>query len=347
MIGPVNYPIRFDPIFKERLWGWRRLQSVLGKRLPPEKLIGESWEISDQGDQPSVIANGPLRGHTLRDVMRESPESLFGSRPVSPPSRPNAATPRFPLLVKWIDAREKLSIQVHPPDGHPRLPAGESGKTECWYVWAAEPGAEIYLGLRRGIDRAALVHELARGTVDRCLNTFPASPGDFFFVPAGTPHTIGAGVLLAEIQQTSDTTFRLFDWNRIDPKTSRPRDLQLEPAIDCINFDEFSLGPGIRRMDMQADFMPLLAADRCDYFNVSKRRVSESRPIGGPGHCTVLVGLGGTGDVSGGGETVRVACGDCVLLPACGEFGCDPKPRLEFLEAQLPHATCSISEPAE
>jgi mannose-6-phosphate isomerase len=331
----LNYPLRFQPILKERIWGGRRLESVLGKQIPPGKQIGESWEISDHGQDLSIIANSPLRGRTLRDVLNESAEELLGDVLAARRSRPGAGALRFPLLVKWLDANENLSIQAHPCDGHPRLPSGESGKTECWLVAQAEAGAEIYLGLRRGIDRAALMHELSRGTIDRCLNVFPARCGDFFFVPAGTPHAIGAGVLLAEIQQTSDTTFRLFDWNRIDPATDRPRELQIEQALDCINFDALPPVTASLSSETASDSITLLKFEQCPHFNVRWRRLTIAGPIGNPGRATVLVCLSGSGRVVGGGETVEFRIGDCVLLPARGLFNCEPAAFVEFLEVQI------------
>jgi mannose-6-phosphate isomerase len=331
----VDYPLVFAPIFKERIWGGRRLEWVLGKQLPAGKLIGESWEISDHGQDLSVIATGPLRGRTLRDVLGESADDLLGPVFAARRTRPDARPLRFPLLVKWLDAREKLSIQVHPADGHPRLARGEIGKSECWMIVQAESESEIYLGLRRGIDRAAFMHELNRGTVDRCLNVFPARAGDFFFVPAGTPHAIGAGILLAEIQQSSDTTFRLFDWNRVDPATGRPRDLQVAHALDCINFAAPSPVTANVASAPMRDSATLIGFDQCSHFSVRWCRLTAAGPIGEPGRAAVLVCLSGSGRVIGGGETMQIRIGDCVLLPAGGHFYCEPGPCVEFLVALL------------
>lgn len=334
MANEVNYPLRFEPIFKERIWGGRRLETALGKELPAGKLIGESWEISNHGDDSSVIANGPLRGRTLRELMQTAPESLLGDNASPRDAQVSNSSLQFPLLVKWIDAREKLSIQVHPPDDHPRLPPGERGKTECWFVVGAEPGSEIYLGLRRGIDRAALLHELSRGTVDRCLSVLPARPGDFFFVPAGTPHAIGAGVLLAEIQQTSDTTFRLFDWNRIDPATGRPRKLQIEEALDSINFHADTSVFDSTAAHTAATFrITLLSPDQCPYFALSWRRFVAVENFAEPERCHVLVCLCGSGAIVGGAERILVKRGDSLLLPSGGKFTCEPLPTLELLDA--------------
>jgi mannose-6-phosphate isomerase len=229
-----------------------------------------------------------------------------------------------------------LSIQVHPPDGHPRLPPHETGKTECWLIVDAEPDAEIYVGLRRGIDRRAMEHELARGTVDKCLNAYPARPGDFYFVPAGTPHAIGAGVLLAEIQQTSDTTFRLSDWNRVDPTTGQPRPLHVEAALDSIDFRPESAIHRLSAAGQASQPSILLDAHRCPYFVVARQSIRSPEPLGESDRFRILICLSGAGRIQGGGHESTVARGDCVLLPARGPFHCHPQPQLELLDAWVP-----------
>ncbi len=330
MTRDLNYPLRFEPIFKERLWGGRRIETVLGKPLPADKLIGESWEVADHGQDISRATNGPLAGATLREIVHTRAAELFG---------PDSALPAaagFPLLVKWIDARERLSVQVHPPDGHPRLPPGEHGKTECWFVVDAGPSAKIYLGLRRGLDRATLERELVRGAAESCLNVYPARPGDFFFVPAGTVHAIGDDILLAEIQQSSDTTFRLYDWNRVDAATGRPRALQIQEALDSIDFrappptpcSAGSVGPGGERL--------LLGADQCRYFHVAWRRLSSRHTRDAAGRCHVWVCLNGRGAMRYGSESVAVRRGDCLVLPATACLVCEPATPLEILDAWVP-----------
>jgi mannose-6-phosphate isomerase len=338
MQSEPNYPLRFEPIFMERLWGGRRLESVLGKRLPPGKRIGESWEISDHGSWSTTIANGPLRGTSLRDLTRSAPQAMIRAA-AHQGGTPVGDGRQFPLLIKWIDAHEKLSIQVHPPDGHPRLPPGESGKTECWFIADADPTAELYIGLRRGIDRQTLARDLARGTVDQCLNAIPAQPGDFLFVPAGTPHAIGAGVLLAEIQQTSDTTFRLWDWNRVDPNTGLPRSLHVEAAIDSIDFNDAPpyLRLGSRTYSPRRTKM-LLDSDRCSHFVVAHHSIDSPLPLGESTRFHILICLSGSGSVAGNGTEVTIARGDCLLLPASGPFTCHPTPHLELLDTWVPAA---------
>jgi mannose-6-phosphate isomerase len=338
MHAKLDYPLQFEPILVERPWGGRCLESILGKRLPSSGRYGESWEISDQASQSTRVANGPYRGSTLRELVASHPESI--ADPTAQP-RTNArdAEHRFPLLIKWLDAQENLSIQVHPPDGHPRLPPHELGKTECWFIVHAQPGALIYLGLRPGIDRQTLTRELASNRVVQCLNSFPARPGDFYFVPAGTVHAIGAGVLLAEIQQSSDTTFRLFDWNRVDSSTQKPRALHVDAALDSIDFGRDSsfhvhVPTTADPLNAHSD---LLEADRCPYFAVAYRRLESAVPVGESDRFHILMCLSGTGRIEGGALQTALQRGDCVLLPRGNFFKCCPLPQLEVLDTWVPN----------
>ena len=203
------YPLTCVPIQKSRVWG------------------SESWTVSDRPGDESVVANGPLAGRTLRQLMIDQREALLGT--AAP-----AVGDRFPLLCKIIDARETLSVQVHPPAGRAALLGGEP-KTEMWYVAAAVPGAELYVGLRRGIGREAFERALAEGTVADCLHRLAVSPGDVMFLPSGRIHAIGGGLRLFEIQQNSDTTYRVFDWNRLG-LDGRPRDLHIVESLASIDF---------------------------------------------------------------------------------------------------------------
>jgi mannose-6-phosphate isomerase len=183
------YPLSFEPILKRLIWGGRRLETVLGKRLGDGSDYAESWEVSDHGEDVSKVADGPLAGATLRQLLRERPTELLGSA---------LATHRqFPLLVKFIDAHQVLSVQVHPDDERGHSLAGDNGKTETWVVIHAEPGSVIYAGLNPGVTRADFAHAIETGTVEPLLHRFPARPGDCIFIPAGTVHAIGAGVMLA------------------------------------------------------------------------------------------------------------------------------------------------------
>ena len=223
------YPLTFQPIFKERVWGGRNLERLYGKPLPPTVPIGESWEISDRPGEASVITNGPLAGRDLHWLMAQHGREVLG---------PGGAdgTP-FPLLVKILDAREKLSLQVHPPA---RLAASLGGepKTEMWYVAAAEPGADLFVGLKKGVTPDQFERQAAAGTVAECFHRLPVKAGDAMFLPSGRVHALGAGNVIFEIQQNSDTTYRVFDWNRVG-LDGRPRELHLAQSLASIDFADF------------------------------------------------------------------------------------------------------------
>jgi mannose-6-phosphate isomerase len=219
--------LTFEPIFMERMWGGRRLELEFGKKLPPDVKIGESWEIVDRPEVQSVVRNGPLRGKTLHELWTQDRQRIFGDVPDSR---------RFPLLMKLLDAEEKLSLQVHPSEKVADERGGEP-KTEFWYVAGADPGAELFLGLREPITRAQFKRALDKGTVEDCVQKIRVKPGDAMFLPAGRVHAVGAGNLLVEIQQNSDTTYRVFDWNRVDDK-GKPRELHIEQALQSIDFND-------------------------------------------------------------------------------------------------------------
>jgi mannose-6-phosphate isomerase len=229
------YPLRFKPIFKPAIWGGRRLADMF-PGAPAEGPIGEAWVLSDQGDDVSVVADGPLQGTTLRELMRDRREELLG------PSLVHHET--FPLLLKIIDARENLSVQVHPNDKLAQSLAGvPRGKTEAWVVLHAELGSRIYAGLKEGVDRPRLERAIADGTVADCLHSFEPTVGDCVYLPAGTVHALGGGITVFEVQQTSDTTYRLFDWNRVDKKTGEARQLHISEALECIRYRGGPVGP--------------------------------------------------------------------------------------------------------
>src|SRR5262245_21451052 len=221
-------PLTFLPVFVERMWGGRRLESKFHKKLPLEKCIGESWEIVDRPEAQSVVTGGPLRGKTLHELWTQYRQEIFGDL---------ADTPRFPLLIKILDAQEKLSLQVHPSENLASRLGGEA-KSEFWYVVIADPGAELLLGFREPITRDQFEKTLRDGTVIDRVHRIAVQEGDAVFLPAGRLHAVGAGNLLIEIQQNSDTTYRVFDWNRTESATGTKRDLHVEQAIQCIDFDD-------------------------------------------------------------------------------------------------------------
>ncbi len=208
------YPLRFRLLVRRYLWGNRRLETCLGKSLGPGNDYAESWEVADHGADQSIVDAGPLAGTTLGELVRLRGVELFGR------CHPQA---NFPLLVKFLDAAQSLSVQVHPNDAQAaRLSPPDLGKTEAWYILAADPGSRVYAGLQPGVEREQLAEAIAKGTCETLLHGFEPKAGDCLFIPAGTVHALGAGLLVAEVQQSSDTTFRLYDWNRVGPD-GKPR----------------------------------------------------------------------------------------------------------------------------
>jgi mannose-6-phosphate isomerase len=226
------YPLTFQPIFKERVWGGRHLEQLYHKALPPGKPIGESWEICDRPGDVSVITNGPHAGKDLRWLMENRTDELLGAA--------LAPGDRFPLLIKILDAQDKLSLQVHPPAEIAASLGGEP-KTEMWYFAQAEPWSEVYAGLRPGVNRAEFEQKLSAGTVADCFHRLPVRPGHALFLPSGRVHALGAGLVLFEVQQNSDTTYRVFDWNRTG-LDGKPRALHPAEALASIDFEDFAPG---------------------------------------------------------------------------------------------------------
>ena len=224
------YPFLFQPIFKERIWGGRSLEKLYGKKLPPTVPIGESWEISDRPDDESVIANGPLAGKSLHWLMQQHERELLGD---AKPTKEG----RFPLLCKILDAREKLSLQVHPPAAKAAELKGEP-KTEMWFITDAEPNADLFVGLKRGVTHAQFEKKVQTGEVAECFHRIPVHANDSMFLPSGRVHAIGAGLVIFEIQQNSDTTYRVFDWNRVG-LDGKPRELHVPQSLASIDFNDF------------------------------------------------------------------------------------------------------------
>ena len=297
------YPLTFQPTFKERVWGGRTLQRLYDKRLPPDVPIGESWEISDRPEDESRIANGPLAGRSLRWLMEQHQADVLGG--AAP-----AAGDRFPILCKILDAREKLSLQVHPPGRELGDP-----KTEMWYIAAAEPGAQLYVGLKRGISREQFEGDLQRGTVADCFHTIPVRAGDVMFLPSGRVHAIGAGLVIFEIQQNSDTTFRVFDWNRVG-LDGKPRELHVEQSLQSIDFNDFEPpladGPLAGAGEFEARPLvrhPLFDADLVRAESPGTLTFDDARLL-------IVAVVAGRITATGGGVTEQLTAGQFCLLPA-------------------------------
>jgi mannose-6-phosphate isomerase len=223
-----DQPIRFQPIFKSYIWGGDRLASQLGKNPPGSGIWAESWEIVDHREGESVVAEGAFAGWTLRQLIESFPVEIIGR---------DAPSERFPLLLKYLDCQRVLSVQVHPDDEYgSKMTQPDRGKTEAWYVIEAAPDAKLYAGLKKGVDREALKKAVEDERTEECLHVLTPKAGDCVFIPAGTLHALGEGLLVAEIQQASDCTFRLYDWNRVD-KDGKPRQLHIEQALEVTDFE--------------------------------------------------------------------------------------------------------------
>ena len=309
------YPLKFKPIFKQRIWGGQKLREVFNKDIPPFEKIGESWELADLPNDKSVIANGQLAGQTLSSAIEKYPKEITGNENFSGP---------FPLLIKFLDAQDILSVQVHPdPKTCRRMGKGEP-KTECWYIISAASGAVIYKGLKKGVAKEQFTEAIKKGNVADMLAKVTVEKGQCHFLPAGTAHAIGPGLLIAEIQMPSDTTYRVFDWNRVD-EAGKSRELHIEEALESIHFDASGDNLSVTTIGRLVD---------CEYFKVDKGHqgkdcellLSPGPPTAGlmqsrasPWMKTLII-ITGFGTIAGAGvKPVEFKAGDTMLVPAIYE----------------------------
>lgn len=302
------YPIRTQPFFRDYLWGGRKLGSVLGKDIPESGIWAESWEFVDHDEHQSLIVNGPLAGQSLRDVAQAQPEWLFGQG--------HAQLPRLPLLLKYLDCQRVLSVQVHPSDDYARnMSPPDLGKTEAWYIVSAEPGAKLYAGLKKDIGQSELQTAIDSGQVEDCLHALQPSAGDCVFIPAGTVHALGAGLLVAEIQQASNTTFRLYDWERLGAD-GKPRALHIQQALDVIDFSSGPQKPQETCSTTQDGRQNLV---KCDKFILDRLTGGGRMEVGGDGKFHLLTVPQGQALLDGLSQTSeeaqRLTTGQSVLLP--------------------------------
>lgn len=288
-------PLTFKPLYMQRVWGGRELEHVYGRALPDQMPYGESWEIVDRGNEQSVVDEGPLAGTSLHELWARRREEIFGAG--------YEGHDRFPILIKILDARDDLSIQVHPPVERAAELGGEP-KTEMWYIADRDPGAKLYVGLKRGVTRADFERSIADGTVADCVHAIQPRPGESIFIPSGRLHAIGAGFLIHEIQQNSDTTYRVFDWNRMG-LDGKPRELHVAESLASIDFDDFEPGMDTPDGDVLAS---------CPYFRTERIFPSSGESIGNaePGRFSILSVVDGSLESAGGR---RFAKGSFLLLP--------------------------------
>jgi len=292
------YPLKFEPIYKQRIWGGQKLRYIFGKDLPEGQKIGESWELADLPNDKTLIANGELADKTLSEVIKKYKNEIAG---------PGYFPVHFPLLIKLLDAQDVLSLQVHPDEqACKRLGEGEP-KTECWYIIYAEPDSYIYKGLKKDVTKAQFKDAIVNGTVADLLTKVPVEAGQCHFLPAGTPHAIGPGLLIAEIQLPSDTTYRIFDWNRVD-ENGNPRQLHIEQSLESIHFEASG---------NELDFTTIGRLVNCEYFTVDKGHQAKScQVLLSPGEMKIIIVLSGHGTITAK-EAIKVdfIAGDCLLIP--------------------------------
>jgi mannose-6-phosphate isomerase len=328
------YPLKFENIFMERIWGGRNLARYLDKPLPPgDEPIGESWEVADHRSESSVVANGAYQGRKLQDLGKEYGEELVGKHGLE------LGRDQVPLLVKFLDAQDVLSVQVHPEDDYAaQHENGELGKTEMWYIIHAEPGAKIISGLKPGTNREILKAAIEAGNVEECLKEIEVKAGECYFTPAGRVHAIGAGNIICEIQQNSDVTYRFYDWNRVDAKTGKPRELHIEKSLDVINYNATG--------DPKAN--PKLVSDiggkvwelvRCPYFVAEKLEVTGALPSDTRSESFhILSAFAGGGTVKGkNSEVYPIRKGESMFIPcSLGSYEITAKDSLEILRSFVP-----------
>lgn len=304
-------PLLFEPFFRPQIWGGRRLETYLGAQLPGPGAFGEAWMLSAQSLHVSRVSEGPLKGESLAAIWSTRRAELTGL--------PGPAELPFPLLIKVLDCQELLSIQVHPNDEiAARFRPGELGKTEAWVILHAEPGSKIYAGLKPGVTKEELARKLDDGSLAECLHAIAPKKGECVFLPAGVVHAVGGGVLMAEVQQSSDATFRLFDWNRLGPD-GKPRELHRTEALASIDWSAGPVQPTAGKP--WAGLVAGNQAERlvdCRYFAIDRFELGAEQPVPGAGELSIWIVLEGSATLSGESNEFRrtMRPGETVLVPA-------------------------------
>lgn len=304
------YPLKFKPILKDRLWGGTKLKDVLGKPIESD-ISGESWELSGVKGDISQVANGPLKGTSLEELIERDPEAVLG-RDVT-----ERFGKEFPILIKFIDAKQDLSIQLHPDDRLARARHNSLGKTEMWYIMDADPGSKLIVGFNRTVEKAEYIKSLEEGTLLELMNYEPVQEGDSFFINTGKIHAIGAGVLLAEIQQTSDITYRVYDFDRRD-RDGNLRELHTGLAVDAIDYehrDDFKIGYSKARdvVNPMVD-CPYFRTKYLDLGKPLRQDLSERNSF------TIYMCVGGAATIGNDWGSTSISKGETLLLSACSSF---------------------------
>ena len=330
------YPLKFDPIYQYRIWGGRRLNDLLKKPLPPNDPIGEAWILSDREDHASEVTEGDLKGHNLTRLMKDEAADLLGKYA--------GKFEKFPLLLKFLDCQKVLSVQVHPSDDLTKyIPKGDSGKTESWVVLETGKDAVIYAGLKPGTTEETIREGLKNKTVGDELATIKPNVGDAVLITAGTVHTLN-DVIVFECQENSDSTYRLYDWDRIDEKTGKPRDLQVDEALACIDYSRVNVQPVVPEIIVAERVLEEKVIED-KHFTIWRYTGSNEFEVGQKDIPRVLVCINGKGAVSYDTKSYPLSKGEVMILPAvCGACKYVPDGEVILLEVALPENAPPINK---
>ena len=332
----MYYPIKFKPVYKDYIWGGRYFEKF--DRELPDGILAESWELSCHKNGVSIVSNGVLVGKTLPEIIKADSENLLGTKF-------SVACEEIPLLIKLIDANDRLSVQVHPDDNYAAVYEGGLGKNEMWYIIDVKPGAKLVAGLKAGVTKEKFAKAIKEKHIEACLLEVEVKPGDVINIPAGLVHSIGAGIVIAEIQQTSDTTYRVFDYNRLDSKgIGRP--LHLEKALDVINFEA---GP----RNVKCEGVNMILNENCNktVFLANKYFACERYDVKGSfaekcdgSKFYIFICLEGNGNIESKNMTVSFKAGETVFIPAAiGKYSVAGQ--FKALKTYIPDFNKDIVEP--
>lgn len=316
------YPLKFEPVYKEKIWGGNRLRTHFQREIPSNN-TGESWEVSTHQNGLSTIANGPLAGKKFASLIEERSQDMLGYK-----------ADDFPLLFKFLDASRKLSVQVHPDDDYAQQVENEPGKTEMWYILDAEPGAKLVYGLKKGTTRKKLARAVKQDNLETYLNEIEVKAGDIFFMPAGIVHAIEEGILLTEIQQNSDTTYRVYDWGRAG-QNGKHRELHIEKALEAIDFSTPPVQKGSKPLTVARDGYTCSYLAACQHFAVEKIKVTENITLDNDNKFRVLNAMKGQAIIKYSDSTIKFTRGESVFIPASLDR-IEIEGRVEFLQTYTP-----------
>lgn len=322
------YPLKFDPIYQYRLWGGRKLEHLLSTPLPENESIGEAWLLSDRKDHASLVSEGELKGTTITQLMKDFHYEIMGTL--------GYQFDYFPLLLKFLDCKEVLSVQVHPSDNQKEyIPHGDTGKTEAWVVLETREDSRIYAGLKDGTTKEDLVSAIENKTLPDYLHSFVPKKDDAIFIPSGTVHTI-SGTVVFEIQENSDVTFRLYDWDRKDPKTGEPRELQVEKAMACIDFNQGKIEPKTISKSKEIKNSEKLFDN--EHFKLWRIQNELAFNVGIKDEPTVLVCLEGNAKLEYEETEYTIKKGEVMLLPAIiGQLTLQPEKEITLFQIAIPN----------